>query len=332
MKTKVSKQVLCILLLFSSFSTFVFAAKQKTDIPILYLFTKGNSKNHAYLIYKGEELITDLSCLKERNILEIRLDRNNKDSLLFSEKSETLYRVARLNFVTNEETVLFEFEFEAEMEKYINYRAFTETSFFYCNTRENNSKLHNLYEYNSTTKEITKLFVVDPGYIKNVQADGNYIYFYVDGSFDGPSGYYVIDRATGEVHENEINLGWTSAGGRYNNKLIREGSKVERYGNMEYWARDEKSCVILDMVTFKETKCTFKKRYEAMGGPLILLSEDYFLVPLCIQPVRDSLRNGLFGCNWTVCYTVFDINKNKTIFNGIVSETSEMRIIDALML
>jgi len=62
------------------------------------------------------------------------------------------------------------------------------------------------------------------------------------------------------------------------------------------------------------------------------LSEDYFLVPLCIQPFKDSWNNGLFGYNWTVCYTVFDIKKNKEVFKGLVSETYKMRIVDALLI
>ena len=328
------KKIFCFFLVLISFINIASAAKKKENInfSLIYLFQKGFGKTAVYSIYKGEDLISDLDSLKDRIIFEIMLDRNNKDSVLFAEKSNNLCRIVRFNFITNDETVLFEFDFEQEMDKYKNYRAFTENSLFYCNTQENNSKLHNLYEYDSGTKEVTKLFEVNPGYIENVQTDGNLIYLYVNGGFDADSGYYVIDRSTGDVHESKINLGWTSAGGRYNNKLIREGSKVEKYGNMEYWERDEKSCVILDMITFEETKCTFKKRYEAQGGPLILLSEDYFIVPLCIQPIKDSWQNGLFGYDWTVCYTVFDIKKNKAIFNGIVSKTSQMRIVDALLI
>ena len=87
-----------------------------------------------------------------------------------------------------------------------------------------------------------------------------------------------------------------------------------------------------DLISFKEIQCTFKKRYERMAGPLILLSDDYFLVPLCISPIRDSWNNGLFGNNWTVCYTVFDIKKNRAVFNGIVSETNKMHIVDAMLI
>ncbi len=69
-----------------------------------------------------------------------------------------------------------------------------------------------------------------------------------------------------------------------------------------------------------------------MAGPLILLSDDYFLVPLCISPFKDSLRNGLFGSNWTVCYTVFDIKNNKSVFNGIKTETKIMKLLDAVLI
>ena len=333
MKNKKFKKIFCILLVLNSFINAVSAASKKDggDFLLTYLFQKGYGEKAVYSIYKGENLISDLNCLKERKILEIRLDRNGKDSVLFAETSNNLCRVIRLNFLTDEETVLFEFDFKQEMDKYANYRAFTENALFYCNSRENNSKLYVLYEYDSLTKQIIKLFEVDPGYISSVQADDDYIYFYVQGGFDVDSGCYVMDRTTGKVRESKINLGWTSAGGRYNNKLIREGSKAEKYGNMEYWERDKKNCVIFDMVTFEETRCTFKKSYEAQGGPLILLSEDYFLVPLCIHPFIDSWCNGLFGSNWTVCYTVFDIRKNKTVYNGIVSETSRMEIVDAMM-
>ena len=332
MKNTNLKKIICILLVFNSLIHVVSAAQKKKNLnfSLIYLFQKWNDENTDYSIYKGEELISDLGCLKNRTIFEIRLDRKNKDSVLFVEKKDNLCRIIRLNFLTNEETVLF--EFEQDLDKYRNYRAFTENSLFYCNSRENNSKHHILYEYNSVTKQIVQLFEVDPGYIENVQTDDNLIYLYVNGGFDTDSGYYVIDRSIGEVRESKINLGWTSAGGRYNDKLIREGAKVKKYGNMEYWERDQKSCIVFDMVTFEETKCIFKKRYEAMGGPLILLSEDYFLVPLCIQPFKDSWNNGLFGYNWTVCYTVFDIKKNKEVFKGLISETYKMRIVDALLI
>lgn len=101
---------------------------------------------------------------------------------------------------------------------------------------------------------------------------------------------------------------------------------------MKSFRSDSGSCVITDLTTFSDIQCTFKQRYERMSGPLVLLSDDYFLVPLCISPFKDSLRNGLFGKNWTVCYAVFDIKKNKTVFNGIGTETDTMRLVDAVLI
>ncbi|MBO4516058.1 hypothetical protein J5751_01135, partial [bacterium] len=103
------KKIVCILLLFTSLINFIFASGKKDvkNFSIIYLFKKSN-----YSIYKGEELLSDLKCLTDRKILEIRFDRNNKDSVLFAEQIDNLYRVIRLNYITNTETVLFEFEQE----------------------------------------------------------------------------------------------------------------------------------------------------------------------------------------------------------------------------
>ena len=100
----------------------------------------------------------------------------------------------------------------------------------------------------------------------------------------------------------------------------------------KYYKSESNCCVIFDITTFEEVQCSFKKRYERMAGPLILLSDDYFLVPLCITPLKDSWNNGLFGNNWTVCFTVFDIKNNKSIFNGIKTETKIMHLLDAVLI
>mgnify|MGYP000851357044 FL=1 len=131
---------------------------------------------------------------------------------------------------------------------------------------------------------------------------------------------------------NAIDIGWSYPGSRYKNKIIREGSSVTQTENMKSFRSDSGSCVITDLNTFEDIQCTFKQRYEQMAGPLVLLSDDYFLVPLCISPFKDSLRNGLFGKNWTVCYRVFDIKKNKTVFDGIGTETDIMRLVDAVLI
>ena len=330
------KQIICILCLFGLIISAVFAAEKKNrkDFSILYLFKNSTS----YSVYNGEKLLSDFACLKGRNILELRLDRKNKDSILLAEKKDKLNRVIRLNYITNKETVLFEFE-----QDIYHYSAFTENSFYWCERCENSPEPHILYEYDSRTKKIKKLYEIEDirkspeysyehDYIENVLVDDGFIYFYVQGDFIRDSAYYVMDRSTGKVQERKMELGWSSAGGRYNNKIIREGSKVQKTGNTKYWERDEKSCIIFDIKTQKETKCTFDKRYEAIAGPLILLSEDYFLVPLCNHPFRDSVRNGLFGNNWSVCFTVYDIKNNKPVFEGFETETKIMKLIDAMLL
>ncbi len=333
------KKVFCILLLLSSLITFAHAGskKEQKDFSLIYLFQKGYNENAAYSIYSGEQLLTDLKTLSKRKILEIRIDRNNEDSVLFAEQIENLYRVIRLNYITNTETELFEFEQEI-----YRFRAFTENTFFWCERCEKSPEPHILYEYDSRTKQIKKLYELEDfrkspkygwehRYISGVHADDNFIYFYVDGGFVGDSGYYVLERSTGDVRTNEIQLGWSYPGARYKNKIIRESSTVVKSGDVTSWKRDGKSCVIFDLDTFEEVACTFKQRYEPMAGPLILLSDDYFLVPLCVSPIRDSFRNGLFGYSWTVCYTIFDIKNNKSIFKGIKTETKTMKLVDAVL-
>ena len=116
---------------------------------------------------------------------------------------------------------------------------------------------------------------------------------------------------------------------------ITDGKSMKLYRD-EYSARNlafsKDSCTIMDLDTLEEVHCDFKKRYEGQGGRLILLSDNYLLVPLAIKPFRDSIKNGLFLSIWTVCYTVFDISKNRRVFAGLVTRTNELEIIDAILM
>ncbi len=338
MKTRIT---LLIALFFMLLPIVLSCADDKKDdqnFSLLYLFQRGYSDNKTFSIFTGNRMLAELENLKNRNILELHFDREYADSVLFAEKAENVYRIIRLNYITNEEKVLFDFEKEI-----YRFSTFTKDSFFWCERCEKNREPHILYEYNSKTKKINKLFEVEDildkhgeryesRFITAVQAEDNTVYFYMDGGFVGDSGSFVIDRSTGDVRKNAIDIGWSYPCSRYKNKIIREGSSVTQTENMKYFRSDSKSCVITDLNTFEDIQCTFKQRYERMAGPLVLLSDDYFLVPLCISPFKDSLRNGLFGKNWTVCYRVFDIKKNKTVFNGIGTETDIMRLADAVLI
>ena len=50
----------------------------------------------------NNQILTELKNLKNRNILEIHFDKENSDSVLFAEKSENLYRVIQLNYITKQ--------------------------------------------------------------------------------------------------------------------------------------------------------------------------------------------------------------------------------------
>lgn len=306
------------------------------SFSLRYIFQKGIEENKGLVIYTDNQLFSNLDTLANRNILEIRFDRENADSILFVEKTGNIYRVIRLNYTTNEEQILYNFEQEI-----YRFRTFTEDYFFWCERCDNNREPHILYVYNSRTKEIIKLFEVEDildkwgeryesRYISNVKADKDTVYFVMDGGFVGDSGSFIIDISTGNIRKIEIDTSWTTSS-LNNDKIIREGSIVTLSENMRTFKRNGKSCVITDMNTLEKVQCTFKKRYERMAGPLIMLSDDYFLVPLCVSPIKDSWRNGLFGNNWTVCYSVFDIKQNKPIFKGITTETSLMRLVDAVI-
>ena len=337
MRIKILKKIIYALLLLNLFIDIACAEprKETKNILLVYLFQKGYGEKATYSIYNGEQLLIDLDCLKNRNILGIRFDRENKDTVLFAEKIDNLYRVIRLNYINNEEAVLFDFEWEI-----YHLCTFTENTIFWCERCEKNREPHILYEYDSRTKRIKKLYEIEDilkkseeryesRFITSVQADDDTVYFYMDGGFVGDSGNFVIDRSTGSIRKNEIDIGWSYPHSRHKNKIIRPGASVTTTENMKSFRSDSKSCVITDLNTFEDIQCTFKQRYKRVAGPLVLLSDDYFLVPFCISSFRDSLRNGLFGHNWTVCYTVFDIKKNKPVFNGIRTETDIMHLVDA---
>ena len=306
------------------------------NFSLLYLFQKGYSEDKSFLIYNNNQLISSLDNLKNRNILEIRFDRETSDSILFAERIGNVYRVIRHNYNNGEEKILFGFKHEI-----YRFSTFTENSFFWREKCNKSNEPHVLYKYDSRTGKIKMLFhaedILDKWgeryehrFITGVHADDKIIYFYMDGGFVGDSGSFVIDRLTYEVRKNKIDIGW-SYPSRYKNKIIREGSVVTLFKNMKSYRSNGKSCIITDLFTFEEVQCNFKKRYERMAGNLILLSENHFLAPLCISPFKDSIRNGLFGSNWTVCYTVFDIKHNKPVFNGITTETKIMRLVDCVL-
>ena len=132
-------------------------------------------------------MLIDLDCLKKRNILGIRFDRENKDTVLFAEKNDNLYRVIKLNYINNEEAVLFDFEWEI-----YHLCTFTENTIFWCERCEKNRGPHILYEYDSRTKRIKKLYEIEDvlkkseeryesRFITSVQADDDTVYFYMDG-------------------------------------------------------------------------------------------------------------------------------------------------------
>ena len=297
------------------------SGKKDGDFTIRYLF--GDRYKKQFEIYENDSVFSELSNLDGRDILEIRFDRENTDRLLFAEKQENHYSVRSFNYVSCTEKVLFEFEQEIHR-----FRAFTEDSFFWCERCEKNREPHVLYEYNSKTGEVKKLYEVEDVLRANdsicyenryrcyVSADDENVFFYVDGGFAGGSGNYILNRKTGAVRKNEMNIGWSSQS-RFGNKIVREGSSVASGDGVMSWSTDGKSCVITDLDTLKETTCTFKKRYQRQGGKIVLLSDNYLLVPFESQPFRDSIRNGLFGSTWTVRYTVFDIEKNKAVFDGL---------------
>jgi hypothetical protein len=339
MNIRYYKTILCKILSFFFFLLQIASCTTEKNyaksFPLQYVFQKSSGENISYLIYKNNQLLSNLDSLNNRNILEIRFDRANTDSILFAEKIDNIYRVIRLNYITNEEQIVYTFEQEI-----YRFRSFTENYFLWCERCDNSPEPHILYAYDSRTKRINKLFEVEDildkwgeryesRFITSVQADDDSVYFYMDGGFVGDSGSFVIDLSTGSIRKNKIDIGW-STHSRYKNKIISEGSTVTLSEKMKTFNRNGRNCIIKDLNTFEEVQCTFKKRYERMAGELILLSDDYFLVPLCVSPIKDSWRNGLFGNNWTVCYSVFDIQNNKPVYNGITTETDVMRLVDAV--
>ncbi len=182
--------------------------------------------------------------------------KTKKESVLFAEQIGNLYRISRLNYLTNTETVLSDFEQEI-----YSFRAFTVNSFYWCDCCENSQEPHILYEYDSRTEQISKLyeledFRISPEhsctaiFITHVQPDDCFIYFYMDGGFGGDSGNIVIDCLTGEVTKNEADFGWSIPGGRYKNKLIRECASVSQTGSARQYK--SKGCVIFDIITLGE--------------------------------------------------------------------------------
>lgn len=332
-----SKLPALILLSISTFVSFSCSSTRNgcSDIHLEYLFMKGYGKSYA--VYRDGKEIAEPDCLKNRSRLDIRFSEDEVDSLVFAEKDGNIYRVKRLDYVRNEETVLFCFERETGT-----YRAFTEHSLFWYEKGKESNDPYILYEYDSRTNEVKKLNEAEvlydesrKGYacaiIGDVYADEHSVFFTVEGFYNKNTGSFVLDRSTGDVRKTDIPAGWFKAG-RYGNKVIREGSKVVKNDDFTYYEADGKSCVITDLDTLKDMKYKFSKRYERQAGPLILLSDEYFLVPLCITPIKDTFRNGLFMSNWTVCYSVFDTVKNKVVFNGLETETKIMSIIDARLI
>lgn len=101
--------------------------KDTQNFSLLYLFQKGYYDNKIFLIFNGYQMFTELENLKNRNILEIHFDKESSDSVLFAEESENVYRVIRLNYITNEEKILFDLKKEI-----YRFCTFTKAPLFWC--------------------------------------------------------------------------------------------------------------------------------------------------------------------------------------------------------
>ena len=102
MKTKIS---LLIALFFMLLPIVLSCADDKKDdqnFSLLYLFQRGYSDNKTFSIFTDNQMLAELENLKNRNILELHFDREHSDSVLFAEKAENVYRIIRLNYITNE--------------------------------------------------------------------------------------------------------------------------------------------------------------------------------------------------------------------------------------
>ncbi len=308
------------------------SAVGKETLKIRYLFRGPYADTQNYAIYENDEKISGLESLRDRKILKIRFDKKEPDNLLLAEKNEKGYSVRKFNFLTKEEIELF--NVEKEIQKF---NAFTETAFYWC--EKSGEKKDILYEYNPLTGESRKIFSVEeiPDFqgkeyapcISRVMANDEFIFLVCYSTLGDHSGSFLIDRKTGEAKRISRSCVKYSEGRMYTwlENPFSDGRKIKSY------AFDFSDfCTIMDLETLEKRKCSFKKRCEGQGGPLVLLSEDYILVPLAIRPFIDSIRNGLFKSIWTVQYTVFDIKKNKAVFGGHISRTNEKYILDAILL
>ena len=329
------KQILFLLILFTS-ANFCFAKSGENKFNIRYLFWDYNEKCHA--VYDGNKRIAALPMLNDRKILGIKLDKSNPDLILFAEKKENTYSVNQIDFMKNEKKVLFSFENEI-----YSFEGFTKTSFFWCDKCENNSEPHILYEYNSTTKTIRRLFEAEDilynnqaecyerRFITNFLADENKVFFFMDGGFVHDSGTFCVDLKTGESKR------ITDACRKIydlNNYEVRSEYAVTDGKNIKlciFSAMDD-DLIIKNINTLKEVQCRFKKRHEGQAGSIVLLSDDYILVPFATKPFTDSINNGLFGSVWTVCFTVFDLSKNKSVYEGFETRTNKLHLLDAILL
>ena len=307
-----------------------FASFGKETFRIRYLF-KSSSPNHKnYSVYENDEKVSGLESLNDRNILRIRFDKNNPDNILFAEKNENRYSARKFNFLTNEENVIF--EFEKEIYKFM---AFTENSVYWREKCGKNNDI--LYEYDASTGESRKIFEIadilewqekqNAPIISSVLANAECVFLNCYGTFADDPGSFLIDRKTWDAKRISTTCAKTSEGrvAAWWEYAFTDGKNLKSYA-FDF----SESCTITDLKTLEKTKCKFKKRCE--GGTLILLSDDYILVPFRIKPFSDSIRNGLFKSIWTVQYTVFDIRKNKSVFGGHITRTNEKYILDAVLL
>ncbi len=154
-----------------------------------------------YAVYENDEKISELTSLSDRKILKIRFDKNNPDNLLFVEKNENRYSVRKFNFLTNKESVIFEFEKEI-----YKFKAFTENAFYWREKCGKNSDI--LYEYDASTGESRKIFEIadilewqgkDAPIISSVLANAECLFLNCYGTFADDPGSFLIDRKTGDA-------------------------------------------------------------------------------------------------------------------------------------
>ncbi len=329
------KKIFCFLFLF--FPGMMFATEK---VNITYLLMDYSTKE--LIIYENDKPVKHLSDFYNYNISNISLDETNKNCLLYTYTTEKKCSLIRLNYKTLEKEILFEF-----IKDDIDLYGVTKTRLYYSDYKDDDFIL---YEYDSITKQIRKLFYAPA----ELTPDGKYhelntIIFLV--ATDEKIAFnmlrhsntwetWIIDRKTWKTRQlEEESITMPISGEKV--QVRSNWYTPEVYGNKmlfinrfmyekDLFKKTDNERLIINPDT-SEKIILYTQKNISLYYTCTMISENYLIVPLIIRTIKDDSKDTVSNLVHVVQFKVFDLRTNKPVSDGIELQSDQKALIDAIL-